>query len=659
MATTTTAVGPQICPQGHGPGTPGSRFCAFCGAPLVNGAAPGQPAAAGPPQGAAPYAMAGNATYSPTPTGMPGPPAAMPGTMPGASQGQWQPVSAGAPTAAMPGAMPPGMQPPMPPMPQGQWQPGQPAPPYPMAPAPAAAAPPVKICSKCRNIGAGLSDSELICPECGWLRPLLPGYALDRSVFLWGQDGLAMQKLQSVPALHSAVTTISDKVGRPWIESTFNAIRLGPRQLPDIYNHAVLAARILGLPSMPDVYVSGDQMWNTYTYGTETNFFIVLGTSHLINFSSDELLFVLAREMGHCRAGHALWKTVLRFIAGDTSVHGGLLSDGIIHAINLQRFVQGAIDMPLMAWARQSEITADRAGLMAIGDEALARRVLLAWSVRSARLLQMINIDEWMKQEDASGDAMTSISQLTTTSEMYTTRRLKLLRQSAQEANLMRWSASIQPIRKKLMPVPTQQMTGLGVGTMKAAKPAVTPRPAGAPAVAPRPAAPAGAAAPAGPGGPVYEAQPDVSAAASAGAQTKPGTAGPGAGPAAAPPADSIRVVCNKCQGAMRVPQAILRGKPFVNVRCPHCHNVLTLRPKAPAQPAPTQPVPGATPGAASAAATAGAGTKPGVPAPSPGSAAAKPDLAASGKEARPVVAARAAETRPAAPPPAHAGAKR
>ena len=216
----------------------------------------------------------------------------------------------------------------------------------------------------------------------------------------------------------------------------------------------MLAARILGLPHMPDVYISGDQMWNTYTYGTENSSFIVLGTSHLINFAGDELLFVLAREMGHCRAGHALWNTVLRFVAGDVSVHTGLLSNGLINAINPTKLIQGAIDLPLMAWSRQSDITADRAGLMAVGDEALVRRVLLAWSIRSARLLQQMNIEEWLKQEYASDDPMTSFSEMTTSSSMYTTRRLRLLGQAAQEPELMRWSASIQPVRKKLAPVP-------------------------------------------------------------------------------------------------------------------------------------------------------------------------------------------------------------
>ncbi len=320
-----------------------------------------------------------------------------------------------------------------------------------------------------RRNGTHLNPEEDICAQCGWLRPLLPGYQLDRSVFLWAGDGKAMATLQSLPALHAVVKSVSDRVGRPWIESTFNAILLGPRQLPDVWKQAVLAARILGLPKMPDVYISGDQMWNTYTYGTENSSFIVLGTSHLINFANDELLFVLAREMGHCRAGHALWKTVTRFIAGDTSVHSGLLSDGLINAISPTKLIHGALDLPLMAWARQSEITADRAGLLAVGDEALARRVLLAWSVRSARLLQQVNIEEWMKQEDASDDQMTRFSEMTTSSSMYTTRRLRLLGQAAHEPNLMNWSQSIQPVRKKLAPTPTQ-MAGLGVGTVRAAK---------------------------------------------------------------------------------------------------------------------------------------------------------------------------------------------
>jgi len=517
-----TTAAPLICPQGHGPGVPGSRFCTFCGTGLIE---PGQSA---PPHPASVLAV----TQPPPAVG-------------------WQPVN----TVPAPATPPPGWQPApatstqQPPA--SQWQP---APIAPAQPLPTVSAPPPAIvqpglvatnqpppCKICGNTGASLKEDVLVCPECGWLRPLLPGYKLDRSVFLWAQDGQAMNKLQSISALHSAVKSVSDKVGRPWIESTFNGIRLGPRQFPDIWVRAVLAARILGLPKMPDVYISGDSQWNTYTYGTDTSAFIVLGTAILNNFQNDDLLFVLAREMGHCRAGHALWKTVSRFLVGDTSTHG-ILSNGVLNAISLSptKWIQDAVDLPLMAWARQADVTADRAGLLALGDEGLARRVLLAWSIRSARLLKQVNIEEWMKQEDASDDQMTRFSEMTTTSSMYTTRRLRLLGQSARESELMRWSQSIQPIRKRLTPPPqTAILSGMSTPVRAAALAAA------------RPAAPAPA-------------------------------------PASA---DSIRVLCNKCQAPMRIPLAVLRGKPSLNVRCPNCQNIFTLRPKPAAQP----PVPATT----------------------------------------------------------------
>ena len=128
----------------------------------------------------------------------------------------------------------------------------------------------------------------------------------------------------------------------------------------------------------------------------------MLGTALLTNFQHEELLFLLAREMGHCAACDALWKTATRFFTGGDGTHSGPLSGGIMGAISPTKWLEGAVDIPLMAWQRQAEITADRAGLLAVGNELLARRVLLGRSIHSARLLKQVNIEEWMKQEDAS-----------------------------------------------------------------------------------------------------------------------------------------------------------------------------------------------------------------------------------------------------------------
>jgi len=457
-----------ICPKGHGPGQPGSGFCTVCGSPLVVPIPPAPP------------------LYQP---------AAVP-SQPAASAAP--PIAAGSPSAPAPA---------------------------PSAPSSFSFTAPPPICKVCGGGGLHLDPAEAICTECGWLRPLYPGYQLDRTVFLWAQDGQAMNTLHSMSVLNTVARTVSDKVGRPWIEATYNGILIGPNQLPNVWKLAVLAARLIGVPYMPDVYVSGDSMWNTYTFGSDTSSFIVLGTAILTNFHNDDLLFVLAREMGHCRAGHALWKTVIRFVAGEMSPASGLLSGGLLGAISPTKLIGGALEMPLMAWSRQSDVTADRAGLLAIGDVALARRVLLTWSIRSSTILKQVNIEQWMKQEDASADQLTHISEMTTSSSMYTARRLRLLGLAARETNLMQWSEKIQPTRKQLSA-------------------ALNPPPKPAPA--------------------------------------------PSAAKTAPPPApqDSIRVVCSKCQNAMRIPLAVLRGKTSLNVRCPQCQNVMTLRSK------PTTPSP-------------------------------------------------------------------
>ena len=126
----TNAVLP-VCPQGHGAGTPGSKFCKFCGSALVVPAAPDQPS----------------------------------------------------PAAPLPNPIP------------------QPPP----------------VCKICGGLGAGLNPADIVCSGCSWLRPFYPGYQLDRSVFLWAQDGQAMTRLQQIPALHTVVRTASDKA-RPSVD---------------------------------------------------------------------------------------------------------------------------------------------------------------------------------------------------------------------------------------------------------------------------------------------------------------------------------------------------------------------------------------------------------------------------------------------------------
>jgi Zn-dependent protease with chaperone function len=393
-----------------------------------------------------------------------------------------------------------------------------------------------------------LNPARIVCGECGWLRPLAPGYAIDCSAFQWSEDGKAMSALRALRPLNAAARAVSDKIGRRWVETTFNAVLLGENQLPDVYAQAVRAARLLGMSHMPDVYVSGERMWDCLTFGSDRDSFILLGTAIVTNFQGDDLLFLLAREIGHCRAGHALWKTVTRFLLGDHGPRKGLLSNGVFAALSPSALLEGALEMPLLAWARQAEITADRAGLLAVGDEGIARRVLLSWTLKSAFLYRRINIDAWLEQQAADEDStMTRLSELTTSSTPYITRRLNLLTQFARSPELAHWRSVIGRFAPPLLP-------------------AAPPQPNGGPALAA-----------------TQSTQPPTQTQATQASPTGARPAAGQSGPRPTPQDDDIRLKCASCGTPMRVPKKVLAGKQQLNVRCPNsgCTKLVTLRRKA------------------------------------------------------------------------------
>lgn len=379
-------------------------------------------------------------------------------------------------------------------------------------------------CPTCGGDGSRLSSDRVYCAGCRWLRPLGPEYQIDINAFLWALDADAMNVLRSLGPLTAAAHAVSERVGRPWLEASVNGLRLSERQLPDIFSQAIRAARIMALPCLPEIYVSGEAMWDAVTLGTDSSAFIVLG-SVLTNFKNDDLLFVLGREMGHVRAGHALWKTVMQFVSGRAHKRS-IMGDGVLHMLNPAKLVESAIDAPLMAWSRHSEITADRAGMLCVGKEEVVRRVLMSWTLKSFPLQARINFDAWAEQE-AAADDVSRFAEWTQASTPYLAGRLRLMAEFARSEECLGWRAVV-----------THWMP---------------PEPDPAP-------------------GPLVGGTSQSAAATRSVIDT-----------------ESIRLVCVNCKEPMRVPKSALGSGSPVNVRCPNaaCGAVLTVTPKAPRAPEP------------------------------------------------------------------------
>jgi len=144
-----------------------------------------------------------------------------------------------------------------------------------------------------------------------------------------------------------------------------SAIRVDERQFPGLHRTLGEVGRILDAPELPELYVVANPVLGAMTIGMNKPF-IVMNSGLVDLFDEDELRFVVAHELGHAMSGHAVYQTLLQRL---------LRFSGVLSAIPLSGLGVRAIVAALYEWSRKSELSADRAGLLATQDPATAFRV--------------------------------------------------------------------------------------------------------------------------------------------------------------------------------------------------------------------------------------------------------------------------------------------
>lgn len=105
---------------------------------------------------------------------------------------------------------------------------------------------------------------------------------------------------------------------------------------------------------------------NAMAFGSDEEPYIVLSPLMAKTMNKEQLKFVIGHECGHVAMGHMTYHTVVSLatnFANAIPVIGPIISKGAA--------------LPLMAWSRRSEISADRAGLLCCDDVEVAKRTLL------------------------------------------------------------------------------------------------------------------------------------------------------------------------------------------------------------------------------------------------------------------------------------------
>src|SRR5271156_3561223 len=179
-----------------------------------------------------------------------------------------------------------------------------------------------------------------------------------------------------------------------------SGVKVSERQFPHIHEMLRDGAYVLDMDTVPELFVTQTPLVNAMALGTNQPF-IVLNSGLVDLLDAEELRAVIGHELGHVLSGHAVYRTMLYNLIGLAARIAWMP----IGYIGLRAIIWG-----LEEWFRKSELSCDRAGLLAGQDVDAARRSLM--KLAGGPQLSELNPDAFREQAheyDAVPDLRDSI----------------------------------------------------------------------------------------------------------------------------------------------------------------------------------------------------------------------------------------------------------
>ncbi len=170
-------------------------------------------------------------------------------------------------------------------------------------------------------------------------------------------DRAALAALQTIPGFDAVLRKVVGMFGERNIRINYQAqaLKVGPKQYGDLHRLLIEACDVLDA-DVPPLYVSQTPLANAGAVGMD-NPFIVLNSSLIELSTPDQVRFVLGHEVAHILSDHALYRTLLF-----------LLLDFARPLVPVIGQAALPITLALLEWHRKSEVSCDRAGLLAVQD---------------------------------------------------------------------------------------------------------------------------------------------------------------------------------------------------------------------------------------------------------------------------------------------------
>jgi len=205
-------------------------------------------------------------------------------------------------------------------------------------------------------------------------------------------DAKALHAMQNIKGLDFLIRQFNKQAVERiiTIKCTGSSLKVTPRNYPDIYDVLRECCETINCADIPDLYIEWDYGINGYTIGVDHPI-IVLKSGCIDLLSLDELRCVIGHEVGHIKSRHVLYHQMAQALPYLAEVIGNA-------TFGIGNLVSIPINFALLKWQRLSELTADRAGLLAAQDKAAFIRLLPKREGVPLKHFGSINCEEFIRQ---------------------------------------------------------------------------------------------------------------------------------------------------------------------------------------------------------------------------------------------------------------------
>jgi Zn-dependent protease with chaperone function len=240
-----------------------------------------------------------------------------------------------------------------------------------------------QYCPRCgARVGRGRGVSELPCRFCqaynrldrtfclNCRRRIIPltAYDITESDFVYQADRANLEMLQGTEPLphliQGLVTGRREKSIRSWLAT--HAAKVENRSRLDSLIRG--CGETLGLEVLPETFVTPTLELNASTFGRDDKPILAITSSALEVLNEKELMALVGHELGHVKSKHLMYHTLAESFGAGAQFLANFYGAGLIAM---------PIQMLLLSWHRESEISADRAALLIVNDPRVFRSMML------------------------------------------------------------------------------------------------------------------------------------------------------------------------------------------------------------------------------------------------------------------------------------------